>query len=193
MDNKYLHYLIGVFCLFLVQSSKADRLLNITLLENCKGTSDLSEVSLRQIDYHIDPATGLCDTVHGEFAVKAGESGARILTMTLYRCPNPTTEQIGACEDNATEHVEVVDCKRLTSDDSGPWAMFAKAIADANCGRDVGVFSMDYSTLKLNHLMNYLDIHDTGFAQYRLRMVFIGEQNKQLRACLDMDFQLVNN
>ena len=167
------------------------RVLNITNLENCQEFGDQAVVALTTVNYHIDPATQVCDTVHGEFEVKSADVKPRILTMTLYKCPDHTLNEV--CLSNPTSHEETLGCDRMLGDDSGPWAMFSKAIAGSNCGSKVGVFNMDYSVLSLDHLINYLDIHDNEFGRYRMRMHFHSTQTDSLRACLNLDFKLLSN
>lgn len=173
----------------LTATAQADRLLSITNLENCKEFVDEIVVKLETIEYHTDPATGARDTVHGDFSVKSGVHGDRVLTMTLYKCPDPSSNE--PCFSNPTVHQETLGCERLTKDDSGPWAMFSSAIAGANCGKDAGVFSLDYSTLKLNNIINYLDIHDDEFGRFRMRMYFHSAETNSIRACSDLDFKLL--
>lgn len=186
-----LHYtpcvLLIVACLSVTPSYA--RLLNITNMENCQEYKDAAVVQLKTVKFHVDPATGVCDTVHGDFVVKAGDDMPRILIMTLFKCPDPMSSEI--CLSNPTKHEETLGCDRLTGDDSGPWAMFSEAIKNANCGKNAGVFSLDYSTLSLNNLMNYLDIHDSDFGRYRMRMYFHSTQTDSIRACLDVDFKLI--
>lgn len=171
-------------------SVRASRLLNITHLENCQEFENDAVVVLQTINYHVDPETGLIDTVHGDFRVKAGDRKRRVITITLFKCADTASDE--KCMSNPTDHVEVLGCDRLQNDDSGPWAMFGKAIAGANCGTQPGVFSLEYSSLKLKNLIKYLDIHDEDFGRFRLRMYFHSTQTQSIRACLDLDFKLVN-
>lgn len=169
---------------------RADRVLGITNVENCREFESEAVVQLQKVTYHVDPETGVSDTVHGEFNVRAGDTQPRILTMTLFKCADPTSTEV--CLSNPTVREEVLGCDRLIGDETGPWAMFSQAIAGSNCGKEVGVFSMDYSTLRLNNIINYLDIHDTDFGRYRMRMYFHSTQTDSIRACVDLDFRLVN-
>lgn len=179
--------LVGIF----VNTCSANRVLNLTNLENCKEFGDEPTVLLKGVTYHVIPETGISDTVHGEFIVKSGEHFERKLTLTLFKCSaNPQATE--HCQENPTYHEEILSCDRLIGDSSGPWAMFSEAIAGANCGKDEGVFSMDYSTLKLDNIIKYLDIYDSEFGRFRMRMHFWSVRGNSLRACTDLDFTLTS-
>lgn len=169
--------------------ASGDAVLTITNLENCQEYGDAAAVTMTTVEYHKDPVTGTSPTVHGTFLVKSGDFKPRILTITLYKCKDPASNE--PCQENPVVYEETLDCDRLIGDDSGPWAMFSRAIARSNCGQSTGEFSMDYSTMKLQHLMKYLDIHDNEWGRYRLRIYFHSTQTNSIRACFDLDFKLV--
>ena len=176
----------GLLVILLSVLSSDARNLNITNLENCQDLPQ-AVVHLTTIDYHM--VNGLCNTVHGEMTVTAADYKPRNLTMTLFKCAN--TDETEPCLENPMVHEEHLGCERLIGDDSGPWAMFSDAVARSNCGKNEGVYSVDYSTLKLEHLINYLNIHDEDYSRFRLRMHFLSMQTNSLRACLDLDFKLL--
>lgn len=171
-------------CLLLIDC----RQLNITNLENCQELDQEAVVRLKTISYHVVPETGVCDTVHGELEVKSADYKPRLLTITLYKCSDPQSSEV--CLENAAFHEETLGCDRLIGDDSGPWAMFSDSIIRSNCGKSTGVFSVDYSTLKLHNLIYYLDTGHAEFSRFRLRMHFWSTQTNSLRACVDLDFKL---
>lgn len=175
--------------LLVTSAVQANRVLTITNLQNCPEFLDDVVVLLGPITYHTDPETNARDTVHGEIEVKrGGDNLTRILTMTLYKCPDPSSDE--PCLSNPTVDVENITCHRVVNDDSGPWNLFSNAVQKmGSCGEDVGVFSLEYSTLKLQSIINYLDPHDTDFGRYRLRMHYHSTQTNSVRFCMDMDFK----
>lgn len=187
MDGKsLLPCLILVACLS--SGAVEARQVNLTNMNNCREYGISSPVHLTSLRYDVNPETGLCDMIHGEFTVMTVDTAPTHLIMTLFKCP---ADSEGSCESNPTTHEEHIDCERFVSDDSGPWHMFSSSMSGSKCGEETGQFSLDYSRLKVEHLINYLDIHDDQFSKFQLKMNFLSTATGTPRGCAEIEFNLV--
>lgn len=167
------------------------RTVNITFLDNCSDLDNEKPTAyLDKVDYHYADGDGTCDQVHGDLHVITVDEEPLELFMTLFKCDDPN---MGSnCRDNPDNHEELLDCHRLMNDDSGPWHMFTSAMEEGQCGDKVGVFTLTFARLRLEHLIKYLDVYDKSFHSFRLRMYFKSTMTKSLRGCAELDFQLLS-
>lgn len=178
--------LLLVLC-FCCTATEARRV-NLTLLDNCEEVGRTAPVDLTSVRYEINPESGLCDVMHGEFTVQTVDTGSNDLEMTLFRCP---ADAPMPCTMNPVVHKEYLNCKRFVEDSSGPWHMFSESMSGSKCGEEAGQFTLDYSSLKIEHLINYLDITDDQFSKFQLKMNFVSETTGQPRGCGTVHFDLV--
>lgn len=179
---------VALLLLCISDYASAVRRVNITKLDNCAAGSS-APMHLTELSLGTDPITGLCDTVHGKFVVSAVDTSPKLWIMTIYKCPADTK---GPCNDNEVVHEEEMDCRRFLEDTSGPWSMFSGAMSGSKCGEEVGSFSLDYSILKLDHLINYLDTDHDQLTKFRFEMDFLRKDNRALWACGSLEFNLVD-
>lgn len=164
------------------------RQVNLTRLDNCEEYGQTAPVHLTSVRYDINPDTGVCDVIHGEFSVKTIDTAPKVLFMTLFKCAPDST---GKCLANPTTHEEAMDCKRFVEDDAGPWHMFSSSMSGSKCGEEMGEFTLDYSRLKVEHLINYLDIQDDQYSRFMLKMNFMSTTTQESRGCGEVEFNLV--
>lgn len=193
MAPKFSQWALPILQLILVfQCSSIDaRRINITNLDNCRHLVDeRAVVYATKVDYHVSEEDGLCDQVHMRLKIETVDPADLHLMMTLYKCEEATPAEF--CSSNPTFHEEYLDCTRLIEDDTGPWHMFTSAMdPDYTCGKKSGEIEMTFMRFKLEHLMKYLDIYDSSYSHFRLKMYFKSTGTNALRACGDLDFSLL--
>lgn len=176
--------LVVCFC----GSPVSARRVNITYLGNCQDLdTSAATVFLRDVDYHLAD-DGTCDIVHGKLDVTTVDADPIELVMTLFKCPE--ANMATACSLNPTVHEELLNCDRLMNDDSGPWHMFTSAMDDGQCGDKIGLFTLSFARLRLEHLMKYLDVYDADYNTFRLKMFFKSTMTNTVRGCGELDFTL---
>lgn len=188
--NLQLLVVVVIATLCFGASSVSARLVNISYLNNCQDLGDEKPVVyVTEVGYHIDDA-GYCDSVKMTLKITTLDPEPIEMIMTLFKCEG---EDMGSlCRDNPTEHTEMLTCDRLLNDDSGPWHMFTSVMeADQVCGKQVGEFELQFARLRLEHLMKYLDVYDSTFKSFRLKMYFKSTMTNELRGCAELDFNLL--
>lgn len=185
-----LRFLFAVVLCFGASSVSARRI-NITMLDNCRDLGDEKpQAYLTKVSYHIDPEDGLCDKVHCTLKIETLDSSDLELFIELFKC-----EGIGMdtpCNDAPTTHTELLTCERLMNDDSGPWHMFTSVMEDdTKCGKKTGEFELEFMRLRLEHLVKYLDVYDSTYNTFRLKMYFKSTGTNALRGCGELDFTLL--
>lgn len=183
---KYFVRFALVLCLY-HGTCDAARHVNITHFDNCEEFGKTVPMYFTDVSHWVDNATGVFNTVHGNLNVTI-PSMAGIYAMTISKCGQNTT---GACTSNSVVVEEPIDCERFRHDDSGPWHMFSSSNANSTCFEKAGIYSIDYTSLKLEHLVRYLDIHDDEFPRFRIRIHFITPKTRQTLACFNMDFYIL--
>lgn len=162
-------------------------LVNLTGLSNCADEGLNPVAFLTEVRQEINPDNGICDAIHGKYNFTKVVPGTRVMQITVYKCP---MEPKGPCTENPTFHEELLDCNRLLEDDSGPWHMYTSAMSGSKCGEEIGEFTLDYSSLRIDHLVKYLDIDDDVYRRFSMRThTFL--ETKEVVACVDMDFDLL--
>lgn len=109
--------------------------------------------------------------------------------MKVFKCP---ADSVGPCTSNPIVHQELVDCKRFIEDDSGPWHMFSSSMSGSKCGEAMGEFTFDFSSLKMEYLVKYLDLDDRSYSRFHIQMDVIDAITNELWSCGDMHFDLVD-
>lgn len=180
---------LALFALCLSCVSTEARTVNLTHLDNCLQHGQSRNAHLISVSYELDADTGICNTIHAKFNVTEIDTNPRIWKMTIFKCPADTT---GFCNSNPTTHEELVDCKRFIEDDSGPWHMFSSSMSGSKCGEAIGTFSLDYSSLKLDHLVKYLDLDNRDYSRFRIEMDVLDAYSRETWTCGDMHFDLVD-
>lgn len=61
----------------------------------------------------------------------------------------------------------------------------------SKCGESLGEFALDFSSLKIGHLVNYLHIDDEEYGRFRIRTKFLDAESKEMVACANIDFDLL--
>lgn len=163
---------------------------NLTALANCEDESLNPLAYFIEVRPEIDPDTGICIAMHAVYNWTKLATGPRLLQIDLYKCRKDLESQ-GPCLDNPTHYEELLDCKRLVEDSSGPWHMYTSSMEGSKCGEEIGVFKMDYSILKIDHLVNYLDIDDDQYRRFRIRTHFVDLDSRDVVACVYFDFDLL--
>lgn len=183
------HLLLAVAALCLGASTVSARNINITMLANCRDMATDPVAYFTAVDYHYSDEDGLCDQVHADVVITTRDPSPLNLYMTLFKC-----EEKGMtvpCEQNPTEHEELMTCERLMNDDSGPWHMFTSVMEDDfKCGRKMGTIKLEFARLRLEHLMKYLDVYDSKYNSFSLKMNFFSTSTNLVRGCGELDFTL---
>lgn len=180
---------VALLVLCISSAATAERLVNLTHLDNCEEHGQTKTAHLTSVSYEINSNTGMCNTIHGKFRVKNIDTNPRILIIKFFKCP---ADNMGPCNSNPIVHEESMDCKRFVEDDSGPWHMFSSSMSGSKCGEAAGDFTLDYSSLKLEHLVKYLDLNDRTYSRFRLVMDYIDAKTRETWGCSDIHFDLVD-
>lgn len=164
------------------------RHVNLTKLDNCVESGRTAPVHLTSVTYELNPASGVIDVIHAQYSVKTPDLADNHLIMRLYKCP---ADFVGTCNLNPTIHEEPMPCERFVQDSTGPWHMFSSSMSGSKCGDEVGDFTLDYSSLKTENLIKYLDIHDDQYSRFHLEMDFISQSTMKSRGCGAVEFDIV--
>lgn len=178
-----------ILCIVFIASSTSARIVNMTRLANCDDHGTTIPVYLISVSYDRDPATGICNTIHAKFNSTTEDKSDAIWKLYFYRCPAGDA-MLAKCDSNPTVHEEAVNCKRFIEDDSGPWHFFASAM-NGKCGHEIGTFALDYQSLRMENLINYLDVTDSKYSRFHLKMEYKNGITRNTRACAELDFNLV--
>lgn len=176
-------------CVLYCISVEALHLVNLTGLSNCGGDGLKPSVYLTEVWPEFNPDNELCVAMHGTYHWTKVMTGPRLLQMVFYRCPKDSEVP---CEENPIYHEEILDCNRFMDDSSGPWHMYSSAMeTGSKCGESLGEFALDFSSLKIDHLVNYLHIDDEEYSRFRIRTKFLDAESKEMVACANIDFDLL--
>lgn len=186
--NKSFFPLIVAVVLGLSSAVESLHLVNLTSLTACDDPGMDPAGYITESRPEINPDNGLIVAFHAKFNFTRVLSGPRTLRMTFFKCAKDT---MGPCNENPTVHEEVLDCLRFTEDASGPWHMFSTAMSGSKCGDVVGQFTLDFSALKIDHLVKYLDVDDEQFRRFRLKTHFIDIDSGDDVGCNDIQFDLL--
>lgn len=168
--------------------ASAEHLINLTRMANCDELTEKPIAYVIEARPEMDPVTNLIKAYHAKFNWTKVDTGPRIVTMIIFKCPKGS---MGSCISNPTVHQETLSCKRFMEDDSGPWHMYSSSMSGSKCGDEVGTFSFDFTSLKIDHLIQYLDVNDEQFRRFRINIIFESVETLATIACGHLEFELL--
>lgn len=163
-------------------------LVNLTSLTTCDDYGMDPKAFITEVRHELAPDSGLCIALHATYNWTKVTTGAWLVKMLVFKCPVDTT---GRCSDNSDAFEEILDCQRFKEDSSGPWHMYSSSMSGSKCGESIGIFTMDFSSLKIEHLVNYLDIDDEQFRRFRIKAHFIHMESNDTIGCNNIEFDLL--